>query len=87
MWRMGEYVSVLMEFLVVSSLAHPLAEVGAVADDGFFDQALSVKLGFMSAQFSLDQWHLLDSGLTKMFGKGDYELLQGLEGDQTTIRD
>ncbi len=54
-----------------------LSDVGAVAADGFFDQDLVQKLGFVNAHFILDQWHLLDSGLVKIFGKSGYELLQG----------
>jgi hypothetical protein len=64
-------------FLAKSSPGRPLTEVNAVAEDGFFDQDLIVKLGFVNAQFILDQWHLLDSGLMKMFGKSGYELLNG----------
>ena len=45
-----------------------MTEINAVAVDRFFGQALIVKLGFMNAQSILDQWHLLDSGLMKMFG-------------------
>jgi len=42
-----------------------------------FDQDLIQKLGFVNAHFILDQWHLLDSGLVKIFGKSGHELLQG----------
>ena len=62
-------------FLATSSPGHPLIDVDTVSADGFFDQALIVKLGFVNARFILDQWHLLDSGLMKMFGKSGYELL------------
>ena len=62
-------------FLAKSSPGRPFTEVNAVAADGFFDQDLIVKLGFVNAQFILDQWHLLDSGLMKMFGKSGYEIL------------
>ena len=43
----------------------------------FFDQELIRKLGFGNAYFIQDQWHLLDSGLVKNFGKNGYELLEG----------
>ena len=33
------------------------------------------ELGFDNAKFVTDQWHLFDSGLSKLFGKVGYELL------------
>jgi hypothetical protein len=64
-------------FMKVHSPGRLLSDVHAVAADGFFDQDLIQKLGFINAHFILDQWHLLDSGLVKIFGKSGYELLQG----------
>ena len=64
-------------FLGESAPRRPLSEVNIVAGDGFFDQEMIVALGFTHANFINDQWHLLDSGLCKMFGKGAYALLKG----------
>lgn len=65
------------DFLGESAPGRPLSEVNIVAGDGFFDQDMIITLGFINACFITDQWHLLDSGLSKMFGKSAYTLLQG----------
>jgi hypothetical protein len=51
-----------MQLLVVSSAVCPLAEVNAVAADGFFDQVHIVKLGCVNPWFILDQLQLLNPG-------------------------
>ena len=43
----------------------------------YFDPSLIEKIDFENAQCILDQWHLMDSGLMQIFGKGGYDLLQG----------
>ena len=58
-------------FMAVNAPGRTLSEVIAVVADGFFDQELIRKLGFGNAYFIQDQWHLLDSGLIKFFGKRD----------------
>ena len=67
----------IADFLATSTPLRTLADVKIVAGDGFFDQELVEKLGFSNATFILDRWHLLDSGLEKMFGKSGYEKLKG----------
>ena len=64
-------------FLGGSAPGRPLSEVSIVAGDGFFDQEMIIAFGFTNAKYITDQWHLLDSGLCKMFGKRAYVLLKG----------
>ncbi|KAL7450896.1 hypothetical protein ACHAWC_002749 [Mediolabrus comicus] len=64
-------------FLGESAPGRPLSNVNIVAGDGFFDQELIIGLGFINAHYVTDLWHLLDSGLEKMFGKAGYALLKG----------
>ena len=63
-------------FLKKHSPGRPLEFVKIVSGDGFFDQDLTYKLGFVKAQFIADQFHLIDSGLKKLFGLGAYTLLK-----------
>lgn len=65
------------DFLGESAPGRPLSNVNIVAGDGFFDQELITRLGFINAHYVTDQWHLLDSGLEKMFGKAGHALLKG----------
>ena len=65
------------EFLAESSPLRKLEDVKIVAGDAFFSQELVTSLGFLNAILVLDRWHLLDSGLEKMFGKTGYEMLKG----------
>ena len=65
------------DFLGESAPGRPLADVNIVSGDGLFDQDMVIELGFVNAKFFTDQWHLLDSGLSKKFGKSGYELLKG----------
>ena len=65
------------DFMGEHSSLHPLSTVLVVAADGFYDQDLIEKLGFINSHFISDQWHLLYSGLAKLFGKSWYKLLEG----------
>ena len=67
----------IAKFLSESAPGRPLEEVSIVAGDGFFDQETIAEFGFVNARFITDRWHLLDSGLCKMFGDRAYGLLQG----------
>ena len=55
----------------------PLDQVSVVAGDGFFDEDIISQIDFPNARFILDHFHLLDSGLKKIFGKVGYDLLKG----------
>ena len=63
-------------FMAENAPGRPLSEVIAVVAYGFFDQELVKKLGFVNSHVIQDQWHLLDSGLAKIFGKSGYEPLE-----------
>jgi hypothetical protein len=60
------------DFLAEFSPGCPLASVDIVAGDGYFSQDYIFRLGFTEARFILDMWHLLDSGLEKIFGKSGF---------------
>lgn len=64
-------------FLKEKAPGRPLSSVNIVSGDGFFDQDMVIAFGFINAIFFTDQWHLLDSGLCKKFGKPGYALLKG----------
>jgi len=64
-------------FLKEKAPGRPLSSVNIVSGDGFFDQDVVIAFGFTNAIFFTDQWHLLDSGLCKKFGKPGYALLKG----------
>lgn len=66
----------IAQFLSQFAPGRPLSDVNIVAGDGFFDQEMIFEMGFVNAQFITDQWHFLESGLCKKFGKRAYELLQ-----------
>ncbi len=70
---MYEFMSI---FLSKNSPARPLSTVNVVSGDGFFDQDMVTKLGFVLAKFITDIWHLKDSGLDKLFGKAGHEMLK-----------
>ena len=63
-------------FLGQHTPSRPLSSVLVVAGDSFFDPSLVTELGFTNASFVMDQWHLQDSGLEKMFGKNHYNMLK-----------
>ena len=73
--RMDMY-EFMCQFLGKSSPGRPLSEVKIVSGDGFFDTETIRRLGFTNANFILDQWHFINSGLEKMFGPKGYELLK-----------
>jgi hypothetical protein len=66
----------MCQFLGKSSPGRPLSEVKIVSGDGFFDTETIRRLGFTNANFILDQWHFINSGLEKMFGPKGYEILK-----------
>ena len=66
----------MARFLQDHAPGWPATDVHIVAGDGFFDQDMVTKtLGFVNAAYFTDQWHLLDSGLGKMFGESGYTKL------------
>ena len=73
--RMDMY-EFMCQFLGKSSPGRPLSEVKIVSGDGFFDTETIRRLGFTNANFILDQWHFINSGLEKMFGPKGYEILK-----------
>jgi hypothetical protein len=64
------------QFLSENSTIRTLSQVHLVAGDGFFDQSMIVKFGFVNAKYVSDRWHLLESGLLKKFGKACHDLLR-----------
>ena len=64
------------QFLSDNSPNRTLSQVHLVAGDGFFDQNMIVKFGFVNAKYVSDRWHLLESGLLKKFGKSCHDLLR-----------
>ena len=66
----------IADFLRTSTPKRTLEDVMIVAGDAFFTQALVRELGFTNAIFVWDRWHLLDSGLEKIFGKSWYGKLK-----------
>jgi hypothetical protein len=64
------------QFLAENSAKRTLSQVHLVAGDGFFDQNMIVKFGFINAKYVSDRWHLLESGLLKQFGKSCHDLLR-----------
>ena len=62
-------------FLARHAPRRPLSEVKIVPGDGFLDEEIVTRLGFINAAFVADQWHLLDSGLKKMVGKAGHALI------------
>ena len=67
----------LSTFLSDFSPRRSLADVEVVSGDGFFDQKMVCDLGFTNAKFIMDQYHLIDSGLSRKFGKSGSDLLKG----------
>ncbi len=63
-------------FLKEFAPSRPLTMVDIVTVDGFFNQSTMKQMGFPTAHFIQDDFHLFDSGLQKMFGKVGYELLK-----------
>jgi len=74
--RMDMY-QFICDFLSQSTPLRRLCDVSIVSGDGFFNQEIVIELGFINARFVTDQWHMLDSGLLKKFGKIGHELLRG----------
>ena len=66
----------MCKFLGKNSPGRLLSEVKIVSGDGFFDTDTIRKLGFTNANFILDQWHFINSGVEKMFGSRGYETLK-----------
>ena len=66
----------IADFLRTSTPKRTLEDIMIVAGDAFFTQALVRELGFTNARFVWDRWHLLDSGLEKIFGKSWYGKLK-----------
>ena len=66
----------LPKFLRDFSPHRLLADVEVMSGDGFFDQKMAWDLGFTNAKFITDQYHLINSGLSRKFGKGGSEFLK-----------
>ena len=64
--RMGIY-QFICGFLSQSTPLWRLTGINIVSGDRFFNQNTVTEIGFTSAKFVTDQWHLFDSGLSKCF--------------------
>ena len=65
----------MIGFLIKNSPGKPSSDVHAVAGDGFFNQEMIVRFGFVNARFIADWHHLFATGLSDHFGKHYSDLL------------
>ena len=65
----------MIGFLIKNSPGRPPSVVHAVAGDGFFNQEMTIRFGFVNAKFITDWHHLFATGLSDHFGEHHSDLL------------
>ena len=65
-----------IKFLERHAPGRSLDSISIVSADGIMDQSSMETIGLPNAHFIADRWHLVDSGLEKLFGKMTHNLIK-----------
>ena len=65
-----------IKFLERHAPRRSLDSISIVSADGIMDQSSMETIGLPNAHFIADRWHLVDSGLEKLFGKMTHNLIK-----------